>query len=184
MPEPAQHFAAEIATQPDDWARVVGRLAEPAASSPVRAQRSPSSAAARPASWPRRMPRCREAAGQGEHRRATRPASTAAGRGYDRVVAITRSGTTTEVIDAARPRCAAAAADHRHRRHGRHAGPELADARVLLARGRREVASCRPGSPRRRSRCCGPRLGEDLTGGRSPTRAPCWPRPRTTAWPA
>ena len=76
------HLAQEIATQPDDWARVVARLDEVRAA-PARARASGSrrSGAARRGSWPRRMPRRREEAGQGDtdaYRRLRAPARTAA----------------------------------------------------------------------------------------------------------
>ncbi|MDT0343313.1 SIS domain-containing protein [Streptomyces litchfieldiae] len=97
------HTAREIATQPECWLR---------AADDVRGVRAAGFAAALPrpgervavtgcgTSWfmAQAYAALREAAGQGET--DAHPASEfPVGRGYDRVVAITRSGTTTEVLE-------------------------------------------------------------------------------------
>ena len=91
----------------------------------------PSSAAARPTSWPRRM-RAARAGGHGRDG-CVRGQRAPAGPQLRAVLAITRSGTTTEVIE--RPACAAraAASSDGDRRHepGRPV-TELADRAVLL----------------------------------------------------
>ena len=79
-----------------------------------------------------------------------------------RVVAISRSGTTTEVLDAARPRSAAAphARDHRRRRQpGRRARPD--DGVVLDFADERSVVQTRFAT--RRSRCCARTSGSTST---------------------
>ena len=91
------HLAREITTQPDDWTRTAGRLAEVAGVLPRPGERV--AAIGCGTSWfmGQAYAARRESLGQGptdaftasEHRLA---------RGYDRVVVICRSGTTTEVL--------------------------------------------------------------------------------------
>jgi fructoselysine-6-P-deglycase FrlB-like protein len=92
------HLAREIATQPDDWARVVIRLPELAAHLPKPGERVATIGCGTSWFMGQAYAARRESLGHGptdayaasEHR---------LGRGYDRVVVISRSGTTTEVID-------------------------------------------------------------------------------------
>ena len=97
MPE-TSHLAREIVTQPDDWARAVGRLDEVAAHLPRPGERVATIGCGTSWFMGQAYAARREELGQGvtdayaasEHHLA---------RGYDRVVVITRSGTTTEVIE-------------------------------------------------------------------------------------
>ena len=163
---PDSDLQREVAGQPDDWAGVVARLPELAdcpAGGAARGWRS--SAAARRTSWPRRTRRCASRPVTARPTRS-RPASTGSTAATTPSLAITRSGTTTEVIEvlsvAARPR-------RRHdgdRRHARHArSPSWPTGPSCCPRST-SSRSCRPGSPPPPSRCCGPRLGEDLGGRR------------------
>ncbi len=89
----------EIASQPDCWARAVAQAAEATATLPAHGERV--AAIGCGTSWYMAMAyaRLREASGHGET--DAYPASEfPAGRRYDRVLAITRSGTTTEVLAA------------------------------------------------------------------------------------
>jgi fructoselysine-6-P-deglycase FrlB-like protein len=90
---------AEIASQPACWARAVDLAAGSAPALPARGERVAVIGCG--TSWFMAMAyaQLREAAGHGET--DAYPASEfCAGRRYDRVVAITRSGTTTEVLSA------------------------------------------------------------------------------------
>ncbi len=95
------HLAREIATQPDDWEAVARRLPEVAHLLPARGERVAVIGCGTSLFMARCYAELRERAGLGvtdawpasEHR---------LDRGYDRVVAITRSGTTTEVIEVLR----------------------------------------------------------------------------------
>jgi fructoselysine-6-P-deglycase FrlB-like protein len=94
---PTTHLAREIATQPDDWARTIGRLDELREVLPQPGERVATIGCG--TSWfvGQAYAARRESLGQGvtdafaasEHR---------LGRDYDRVVVVSRSGTTTEVI--------------------------------------------------------------------------------------
>jgi fructoselysine-6-P-deglycase FrlB-like protein len=91
------HLASEIATQPDDWTRVIGRLDEVAGVLPQPGEKVATIGCGTSWFMGQAYAARRETLGQGvtdafaasEHRLA---------RGYDRVVVISRSGTTTEVI--------------------------------------------------------------------------------------
>jgi fructoselysine-6-P-deglycase FrlB-like protein len=99
--EPAArpYLAAEIATQPDDWAAARTLASRHTAALPTPGERVAVIGCGTSLYMGRAYAAAREAAGLGvtdawpasEHR---------LDRGYDRIVAITRSGTTTEVIDA------------------------------------------------------------------------------------
>ena len=101
-PEPTlpknHHLAQEIATQPDDWDRVVGRLPMFAEHLPRPGERVATIGCGTSWFMGQAYAARREDLGQGltdayaasEHR---------LGRGYDRVVVISRSGTTTEVVE-------------------------------------------------------------------------------------
>ncbi|GAA4116890.1 SIS domain-containing protein [Knoellia locipacati] len=92
------HLEREIATQPDDWAAVVQRLPEVAHLLPKPGERVATIGCGTSWFMGQAYAVLRESLGQGvtdafaasEHHLA---------RGYDRVVVITRSGTTTEVIE-------------------------------------------------------------------------------------
>ncbi|GGM86400.1 hypothetical protein GCM10009721_08970 [Terrabacter tumescens] len=91
------HLAQEIATQPDDWERVAGRLDELSPHLPRPGERVATIGCGTSWFMGQAYAARRESLGQGatdayaasEHRLA---------RGYDRVVLISRSGTTTEVM--------------------------------------------------------------------------------------
>ena len=91
------HLAQEIATQPDDWERVVGRLDDVARHLPRPGERVATIGCGTSWFMGQAYAVRREQLGQGstdayaasEHHLA---------RGYDRVVLISRSGTTTEVM--------------------------------------------------------------------------------------
>lgn len=92
------HVDAEIASQPECWARAAALATEVAERLPRRGERV--AVVGCGTSWFMAMAyaRLRERAGHGEtHAVAASEFPTA--RRYDRVVAITRSGTTTEVLD-------------------------------------------------------------------------------------
>src|SRR6478752_2884626 len=96
MPQ-TTHLAQEIATQPDDWERVVTRLDDVARHLPRPGERVATIGCGTSWFMGQAYAGRREALGQGptdayaasEHQLA---------RGYDRVVLISRSGTTTEVM--------------------------------------------------------------------------------------
>lgn len=92
------HLAAETATQPDDWAAVLGRLDEALAVLPKRGDAVAVVGCGTSFFMAQAYAVLRERAGHG--RTEAHPASEfPAGREYDQVVAISRSGTTTEVIE-------------------------------------------------------------------------------------
>jgi fructoselysine-6-P-deglycase FrlB-like protein len=97
-PAAGSHLAAEIATQPDDWLRAAAALDAHTAALPRPGER----VAVLGCGTSLYMARCyaglRERAGHGVT--DAFPASEHhLDRGYDRVLAISRSGTTTEVLD-------------------------------------------------------------------------------------
>jgi fructoselysine-6-P-deglycase FrlB-like protein len=91
------HLAREIATQPDDWARTIARLDEFSEALPRPGQRVATIGCGTSWFMGQAYAARRESLGQGisdafaasEHR---------LGRHYDRVVVVSRSGTTTEVV--------------------------------------------------------------------------------------
>lgn len=95
---PNGHLAAEILTQPEDWRRNAARAAREAAALPAPGERVAVVGCGTSLYMAQAYAALREEGGQGltdafpasEHR---------LGRGYDRVLAITRSGTTTEVLE-------------------------------------------------------------------------------------
>ena len=95
------HLQREVAGQPDDWAAVVGRLDEVAPALPPRGARvavvgcGTSFYMAQSYAW------LRESLGQGETD-AFAASENRLGRAYDHVLALTRSGTTTEVLQVLR----------------------------------------------------------------------------------
>jgi fructoselysine-6-P-deglycase FrlB-like protein len=94
----ASHLAAEIATQPDDWAAVLGRATEAAAVLPGPAEDVAVVGCGTSFYMAQAYAALREAAGRGRTE-AHAASEFPLGRTYDRVVAISRSGTTTEVIE-------------------------------------------------------------------------------------
>lgn len=97
-PTPPTYLEAEIATQPQDWLRAAGMAQEHAALLPRSGERVAVLGCGTSLYMAQAYSELREAAGQGvtdawpasEHR---------LDRGYDRVLTITRSGTTTEVVE-------------------------------------------------------------------------------------
>lgn len=92
------HLAAETATQPDDWAAVLGRLDEALAVLPKRGDSVAVVGCGTSFFMAQAYAVLRESAGHGRTE-AHAASEFPAGREYDRVVAISRSGTTTEVIE-------------------------------------------------------------------------------------
>jgi len=94
------HVLAEIASQPDCWARALQASDETAKVLPGRGERAAITGCG--TSWhvAAAIAAAREAAGQGET--DAFPASEVPARPYDAVLAISRSGTTTEVLGALR----------------------------------------------------------------------------------
>lgn len=92
-----QHLAAEMRTQPDDWRRAAAVAAQRSAALPRHGERVAVVGCGTSLFMAQAYAALREQAGHGltdawpasEHR---------LDRGYDRVVAITRSGTTTEIL--------------------------------------------------------------------------------------
>jgi fructoselysine-6-P-deglycase FrlB-like protein len=94
----ASHLAAEIATQPDDWAAVLARVGEATALLPAPGADVAVVGCGTSFYMAQAYAALREAAGQGRTE-AHAASEFPLGRTYDRVVAISRSGTTTEVIE-------------------------------------------------------------------------------------
>jgi fructoselysine-6-P-deglycase FrlB-like protein len=94
----ASHLAAEIATQPDDWASVMGRVPEAAGLLPEPGEDVAVVGCGTSFYMAQAYAALREVAGQGRTE-AHSASEFPLGRTYDRVVAISRSGTTTEVIE-------------------------------------------------------------------------------------
>jgi fructoselysine-6-P-deglycase FrlB-like protein len=94
----ASHLAAEIATQPDDWAAVMGRVTDAAELLPRPGEDVAVVGCGTSFYMAQAYAALREAAGQGRTE-AHAASEFPLGRTYDRVVAISRSGTTTEVIE-------------------------------------------------------------------------------------
>ena len=95
---PDSSLQAEIATQPDDWARVVSRVGEMHAALPAAGARLAVVGCGTSFYMAQAFAALREQAGQGETD-AFAASEHKLHRGYDAVLVITRSGTTTEVID-------------------------------------------------------------------------------------
>jgi fructoselysine-6-P-deglycase FrlB-like protein len=89
---------AEIASQPDCWSRASASRAEAAAILPGRGERVAVIGCGTSLHIATAFAIAREAAGEGET--DAFPASELLARDYDAVVAVTRSGTTTEVLEA------------------------------------------------------------------------------------
>ncbi|HKG52600.1 MAG TPA: sugar isomerase [Actinomycetales bacterium] len=96
--QPGAHLAAEIATQPDDWLAAAGSVDHHRAALPQPGERVAVVGCGTSLYMARSYAALREEAGAGLT--DAWPASEARlDRGYDRVLAITRSGTTTEVLE-------------------------------------------------------------------------------------
>jgi fructoselysine-6-P-deglycase FrlB-like protein len=92
------HLAAEMATQPDNWVEAVEVATACSGVLPEPGERVAVIGCGTSLSMARAYASLREAAGQGET--DAWPASAARlTRAYDRLIAISRSGTTTEVLD-------------------------------------------------------------------------------------
>src|SRR5580693_6284239 len=89
---------AEVASQPECWLRAAGLAAEVAGILPARGERV--AVAGCGTSWfiAQSYAAAREAAGHGETD-AFAASEFPAGRRYDRILALSRSGTTTEILD-------------------------------------------------------------------------------------
>lgn len=93
-----RHIATEITSQPADWLRYAARAASEKAALPVPGERVAVVGCGTSLYMARAFAALREEGGQGET--DAFPASEhRLGRAYDHVVAITRSGTTTEVVE-------------------------------------------------------------------------------------
>lgn len=98
---PVPHLAAEIATQPDDWAAAAAIAAAHRAVLPQPGERVAAIGCGTSLFMARAFAALREAAGQGLTD-AWPAGQLPVGRDYDRYLVICRSGTTTEVIEAMR----------------------------------------------------------------------------------
>ncbi len=96
--EPQPHVLAEIASQPDCWAKALLRTDEAARVLPGQGERVAVIGCGTSFHIAIAIAAAREAAGHGET--DAFPASELPARAYDAIVAVTRSGTTTEVLDA------------------------------------------------------------------------------------
>ena len=98
MSDYTSHVSAEIATQPDDWAAVLGRVDEATSVLPRRGEHVAVVGCGTSFYMAQAYAVLREQAGEGvteAHAASEFPTH----RTFDRVVAISRSGTTTEVIE-------------------------------------------------------------------------------------
>jgi fructoselysine-6-P-deglycase FrlB-like protein len=95
---PHSHLQAEVLTQPDDWARVVSRVDEARAALPPVGARVAVVGCGTSFYMAQAYAALREAAGHGETD-AFAASEHRLHRGYDGVLVITRSGTTTEVLE-------------------------------------------------------------------------------------
>ncbi|CQR65517.1 SIS domain-containing protein [Streptomyces leeuwenhoekii] len=92
------HVAQELAGQPECWARAASEAAQHRAALPTPGERVAIVGCGTSYFMAQAAAALRESAGQGETD-AFAASEFPAGRAYDRVVALTRSGTTTEVLD-------------------------------------------------------------------------------------
>jgi fructoselysine-6-P-deglycase FrlB-like protein len=97
---PEAHVHAEIASQPDCWARALQSADEAAKILPGRGERVAIIGCGTSWHMASAIAAARESAGHGET--DAFPASELPARDYDAVLAVTRSGTTVEVLDALR----------------------------------------------------------------------------------
>ncbi|MFF8448572.1 SIS domain-containing protein [Streptomyces leeuwenhoekii] len=92
------HVAQELAGQPECWTRAASEAAQHRAALPTPGERVAIVGCGTSYFMAQAAAALRESAGQGETD-AFAASEFPAGRAYDRVVALTRSGTTTEVLD-------------------------------------------------------------------------------------
>ena len=92
------HLAAEIATQPADWRAILSRVPEARAALPADGARVAVTGCGTSFYMAQAYATLREAAGHG-HTDAHAASEFPLDRDYDHVVAISRSGTTTEVVE-------------------------------------------------------------------------------------
>ena len=92
------HLAAEIATQPADWRAVLGRVPEARAALPAEGARVAVTGCGTSFYMAQAYAALRESAGHG-HTEAHAASEFPLDREFDHVVAISRSGTTTEVVE-------------------------------------------------------------------------------------
>jgi fructoselysine-6-P-deglycase FrlB-like protein len=97
---PEAHIQTEIASQPDCWVRALESADEAAKVLPGRGERVAIIGCGTSWHMASAIAAAREAAGHGET--DAFPASELPARGYDTMVAVSRSGTTVEVLDALR----------------------------------------------------------------------------------
>ncbi len=95
---PDSHLQAELTGQPDDWDRVAGRVRDYADLLPRRGRRVAVVGCGTSFFMAQAYAALREDAGQGETD-AFAASEFRAGRAYDEVLIISRSGTTTECVD-------------------------------------------------------------------------------------
>lgn len=95
---PAEHMSAELSSQPEVWARAVSMAAEQA-SLPAPGARVAIVGCGTSWFMAQSYAALRESRGQGLTDAFTASEAPVVGRGYDAVIALTRSGTTTEVLD-------------------------------------------------------------------------------------
>ncbi|WP_460936422.1 SIS domain-containing protein [Phycicoccus ginsengisoli] len=131
MTEHPSHLASEIASQPDDWEAVLDRLPEAREALAAPGERVAVVGCGTSYYMAQAYAVLRESAGQG-HTEAHAASEYPHTRTFDRVVAISRSGTTTEVVEllgrlaeAGRPTTAIVAT-------GNTPIPELAERTLLL----------------------------------------------------
>ncbi|WP_329619674.1 SIS domain-containing protein [Streptomyces sp. NBC_01255] len=93
------HVTAEIASQPDCWRRAAETADRHAARLPRRGERVAVVGCGTSYFIARAYAALRESLGAGETDAFPASDPTPLGRGYDRIVALTRSGTTTEVVN-------------------------------------------------------------------------------------
>ncbi|MFF0473697.1 SIS domain-containing protein [Streptomyces sp. NPDC004284] len=93
------HVSAEIAGQPDCWRRAAEIADRDAGLLPARGERVAVVGCGTPYFIARAYAALRESLGAGETDAFPASDTTPLGRDYDRIVALTRSGTTTEVVD-------------------------------------------------------------------------------------
>jgi fructoselysine-6-P-deglycase FrlB-like protein len=97
---PDSHLQAELAGQPDDWERVSGRVADYADRLPGPGRRLAVLGCGTSLFMAQAYAALREDAGQGETD-AFAASEFRAGRGYDEVLILSRSGTTSECVEVA-----------------------------------------------------------------------------------
>src|SRR3978361_1550717 len=98
MTQTSSHLATEISPQPEDWIRAAEAVASYAAALPRAGERVAVIGCGTSYYMAQCFAALREGAGHGLTD-AFAASEHALHRGYDRVVAISRSGTTTEVLD-------------------------------------------------------------------------------------